>query len=129
MSNWVLFHPNPFFSLLHTILWFVQRCLILNGTEWKCWRETDFKMKWRSEVNAGFHPVPAIIHLGNRGYWEQSQAEKEMCWQAFICVMMCRFPPAKSLRKGFSFQFSDTITYRKHSYYRKVDIFIRKGYT
>ncbi len=55
----------------------------------------------RSEADAGFHPVPAIIHLGNRGYWEQSQAEREVCWQALYAWWCVGLPLQRAWENVF----------------------------
>lgn len=78
MSNRVLFHLKPFFSLLHTTLWLVQWCLILNGTEWSVRERLLAEVK---QMLAFIQYLSSFI-MGNRGYWEQSQTEREVCWQA-----------------------------------------------
>lgn len=106
-----------FFSLLHGILWFVQRCLILNGTEWKCCRETDFKLKWRSR---SWLSSRACHHSsGQQGLLRTITGGQRNALTSYICVMMCRFPPAKCLRKGLHSIFQTLLLILQ-----KVDIFI-----
>lgn len=113
---------NHFLSLLHITLWFVQRCLILNGTEWNI-GERDFKLKW-----SRWWLSSSTCHHSSeqQGLLRTIREGERSVLTSFMPVMMCRSPSAKSLRKCFSFQLCATVTYCSVSHYRKVDIFMWK---
>lgn len=88
--------------------------------EWywmKSWRETFSS----SGADAGFHPVPAIIHHGQQGLLRTITDRERSVLTSFIRPMMCRSLSAKSLRKCFSFQLSGAVTYRKGIFIGKLN--------